>query len=77
MNDIILRIGGTPVFVKDLPSGDVKIWHPYNEGVRQIVEPICRGRGRWHPGYNNWVIFAPFKHLVLADLRRAAGGHHA
>lgn len=77
MNDSILTIDGVPVFVRDLPSGDIKVWHPYNEHVRQIVEPICRGRGLWHPRYNNWVVFAQFKDLALAELRIAAGGRHA
>jgi len=77
MHDVILTIGRVPVFVRDLPSGDMKVWHPYNERTRQIVEPICRGRGLWHPYYKNWIVFAHFKHLALAELRSAAGGHHA
>lgn len=77
MNDVILTIGGVPVFVCDLPSGDMKVWHPYNEHVRHIVEPICRGRGRWHPHYKNWVVFAQFKDLALVELRIAAGDGHA
>lgn len=77
MNDAILTIGGVPVYVRDLPSGDMKVWHPYNEQVRQIVEPICRGRGLWNPHYKNWVVFAQFKDLALNELRSTARGHHA
>lgn len=49
-------IGGVPIFTRTLPSGDMTVWHPFNLGVQQIVEPICRGRGYWQPGCNNWVI---------------------
>jgi len=77
MNDVILSIQGVPVFAKDLPSGDMKVWHPYNERIRHIVEPICRGRGFWHAHYNNWIVFARFRDQVLVELRAAAGGCHA
>lgn len=77
MNDVILTIGGIPVFVKELPSGDMKVWHPYNEFVRKIVEPICRGRGLWHPHYNNWIVFSQFKCIALAELHSAAENCHA
>lgn len=74
MNDDVLIIGGVPIFVADLPSGDMKVWHPYNERIRQIVEPICRGRGRWNSYYRNWIVFAPFKPVVMSELRKAGGG---
>lgn len=77
MNDIILTIGGVPVFVRDLPSGDMKVWHPYNESARAIVEPICRGLGHWHPRFKNWIVFAQFKDQALTELRIAAGVRHA
>ncbi|HRI93576.1 MAG TPA: hypothetical protein PLS93_18265 [Accumulibacter sp.] len=72
MQNMILTIVGVPVFVSELPSGDLKVWHPFNKQVRSLVEPMCRGRGRWHPGYTNWVIFSKFKYEIVADLRALA-----
>lgn len=66
-------IGGVPIFTRTLPSGDMTVWHPFNLGVQQIVEPICRGRGYWQPGYNNWVIKAACVEQVRADLAKMGG----
>lgn len=70
------HIYGVPVFSRVLPSGDLAIWHPYNSHVREIVEPICRQRGYWRPGHNNWIVFQQFREIVLAELR-SAGDHYA
>jgi len=59
-----------------LPSGDMAVWHPLSSDLREIVEPICRGRGHWKPEFNNWIVFRQFADAVLDDLeaqgRRAA-----
>lgn len=69
MVQTILSIRGIPVYVGSLPSGDLKIWHPHNDQVRAIVEPLCRGRGYWNPDYNNWIIRQQCKDSVIAALR--------
>lgn len=51
-----------------LPSGDMKVWHHFNERLRSIVEGVCRGRGYWNPEYNNWIVKARFVESVLADI---------
>lgn len=73
MEKELLRILGAPVQLTPLPSGDIAIWHPVNEAVRVVVEPICRGRGYWNPGYRNWVVFAQFKTQVCFELRARSG----
>lgn len=55
----VYLIQGVPVYTRILPSGDMVVWHPYNEGIRAIVEPICRGGGYWQAQFNNWVIKQP------------------
>lgn len=69
---IVLTIRGVPVYLRSLPSGDMTVWHPYNEYIRAMVEPICRNRGHWKVEYNNWIIFRKFKDAVLADLENVA-----
>jgi hypothetical protein len=59
---------GVPVFTRSLPSGDMVVWHPYNSAVREVIEPICRERGYWRPGYNNWIIHACHCESVLGKL---------
>lgn len=68
------RIGGVKVLAKPLPYANVKVWHPVNQRAREIVEPICRNRGRWHGGYNNWIVFDRHWPEVLAALRAASSG---
>ena len=51
-----------------LPSGDMAVWHPMSTALRDIVEPICRGRGHWKAEFNNWIVFRQFADAVLADL---------
>ncbi len=64
-------IGNVSVYVRNLPSGDVAIWHPFNENTRIVVEGICRNHGRWHGRYNNWIIFANCKLKVMEALDSA------
>jgi hypothetical protein len=54
----------------ELPSGDITVRHPMNDRLRDIVEPICRGRGRWKAEYNNWIVFKQFANCVHADLEK-------
>lgn len=51
-----------------LPSGDMKVWHPINEKLRTIVEDVCRGRGYWNSGYNNWIVKRSFIDTVISEL---------
>lgn len=76
MEKELLRILGAPVQLTPLRSGDVAIWHPVNEAVRAVVEPICRGRGYWDTDHRNWVVFARFKTQVCFELRARSGGRH-
>ena len=62
-----------PVFTRRLPSGDMAVWHPFNEAIRAIVEPLCRDKGYWQPRYNNWIIQAGDAEAVLAGLAHAEG----
>ncbi|NOS97993.1 MAG: hypothetical protein HOP25_05925 [Methylotenera sp.] len=72
--DAIYHINNVPVYVRNLPSGDIAVWHPINEQVGKVVESICRNHGRWHSRYNNWIVFSKYKYLVLNDLSAVAGG---
>lgn len=65
-------IRGVPVCVRTLQSGDIAIWHPCNEQVRSIVEPICRPRGHWQSGYRNWIVFRYFSAVVIEQLHLEA-----
>jgi len=56
------------VETRELPSGDMAVWHPMSSDLRDIVEPICRGRGHWKAEFNNWIVFRQFSDAVLADL---------
>ena len=69
----VYLIQGVSVYTRTLPSGDLAVWHPYNEGLRAIVEPICRGRGYWQAEFNNWVIKQP--HVARVRNELAALGH--
>ena len=52
---------GVTVRARELPRSNIAIFPPICEPVRELVEPICRGRGFWSPEYNNWVVFEQFK----------------
>ena len=36
---------GVTVRARELPRNNIAIYHPICEPVRELVEPICRGRG--------------------------------
>lgn len=76
MQNKILTILNVPVFIGELPSGALKIWHPFNDRIRREIEPICRGKGRWHPGFKNWIVFSHFKNEVIAELNALEKLHH-
>lgn len=64
----VYLIQGVPVYTRTLPSGDLAVWHPFNDGIRAIVEPICRGCGYWQADFNNWVIKQSNVPRVRSDL---------
>ena len=68
----VLIIRGIAIQIRPLPSGDLAVWHPCNEDVRAVIEPICRNRGHWKAEYNNWIIFRQFENVVCAELAVAA-----
>ena len=61
---------GVPVYVRELPFNNISVFHPTNQAVREIIEPICRGRGYWSADYKNWVIFEQFRTIILNELER-------
>lgn len=64
----VYLIQGVPVYTRIVPSGDMAVWHPYNEGIREIVEPVCRGSGYWQAEFKNWVIKQPNVARVRSEL---------
>ncbi|MEI7612746.1 MAG: hypothetical protein WCK63_07540 [Betaproteobacteria bacterium] len=70
-----LRIHGMSVHIRSLPSGDMVVWHPFNEEVRAVIEPVCRNRGRWNGEYNNWIVFRQFREIVCTELEAEASSH--
>lgn len=63
-------INDVPVQIRYLPSGDIAVWHPVNIGISNIIESICRNRGRWDRQYNNWIVFKQYKFQVILDIER-------
>jgi len=68
-------INHVPVQIRHLPSGDIAVWHPFNAEIAEIVSGFCRGYGYWDSNYNNWVIFAGFKHTVICLIERRSAKH--
>ena len=64
-------IAGVAVQTRSLQSGDMAVWHRLSDTVRNVVEPICRGKGYWDDKYHNWVIKAGNVQSVLVDLEMA------
>ncbi|AQV92301.1 hypothetical protein BJN34_00140 [Cupriavidus necator] len=63
---------GVSVHVRELPRNNIAVFHQICEPIRQLVEPICRGRGYWNPEFKNWIVFETFKGTVLAELGQIA-----
>lgn len=68
METRIITKYGIPVYLRELPSGDLQVWHGFNHRVREIVEGACRGRGRWDSVHNNWTVFSQFRKRVIAEI---------
>ena len=65
---------GVSVHVRELPRNNIAVFHQICEPIRQLVEPICRGRGYWNPEFKNWIVFETFKDTVLTELGQIATG---
>lgn len=63
-------IGKTWVWVREFQSGDLSVFHRYDQRVRAVVEPLCRSRGYWNARYKNWIVFKQFKAELLELLGR-------
>lgn len=62
-------VGNVWILVKRLrPFGNYKVYHPFNEQARQIVEPICRHRGYWQPDRKNWIVRDEYGDFLLHEL---------
>lgn len=72
VDQTVLVIRGAHVHLRPLPSGDFAVWHPCNEDVRAVIEPICRNRGHWKAEYNNWIVFRQFWEIVCTELEAEA-----
>ena len=70
-------IGQTWIWVKEFQSGDLRVFHRYDQRVREIVEPMCRRRGYWNAQYKNWIVFKQFKAELLELLSRQGRVVHA
>lgn len=68
-------IGATWIWVKELPFGNVRVFHRFDEHARLVVEPICRKRGYWNGKYKNWIVFDQFKAELLQLLASHATPH--
>lgn len=65
-------VGATWIWVTELPFGNVRVFHRFDERARRIVEPICRKRGYWNAKYKNWIVFDHFKSELLQLLTTQA-----
>jgi hypothetical protein len=63
-------IGKTWVWVREFQSGDLSVFHRYDQRVRAVIEPLCRSRGYWNARYKNWIVFKQFKAELLELLGR-------
>lgn len=76
----IFSVEGSGLIQTDtLPSGDMTVKHTGSGRVFEIVNASCHsGRGHWHDGYKNWIIFAQFADQVLEEFdvvaTRISGG---
>jgi len=70
-------IGQTWIWVKEFQSGDLRVFHRYDQGVRQVIEPMCRTRGYWNAQYKNWIVFKQFKAELLEQLGKQGHIIHA
>lgn len=64
-------VGGTWVWVRELPYGNIKVFHRPSEYARKVVEPICRSRGYWNAKFKSWIVFDKFKVDILRCLNES------
>jgi hypothetical protein len=63
----VFLILGVRVHARNLPTNNMAVAHCYDEAVRNVIEPICRGRGHRDPEYKNRMIFDRFRETVLEE----------
>ena len=68
-------INNIPVYIRNLPSGDIAVWHPYNLKLGSIIYGICIGHGYWDSDYKNWVIFNGFASQVISAIHARSSYH--
>ena len=69
-------INNIPVYIRNLPSGDIAVWHPYDIELGKVIYKICFGKGYWKSKYKNWLIFSGFANSVIGDIETRSR-HHA
>lgn len=69
-------INNIPVYIRNLPSGDIAVWHPYDIELGRVIYQICFGKGYWKSKYKNWLIFSGFANTVIDDIK-SRSIHHA
>lgn len=57
--------GKTWIWVREMPFGNISVYHKYDDNVRRVIEPLCRTRGYWNSQYRNWIIFDRFKNELI------------
>jgi hypothetical protein len=72
-----IAIGQTWIWVREFQSGDLRVFHRYDQRVREVIEPMCRKRGYWNAKYKNWIVFKQFKPELLDLLGRQGHVVHA
>jgi hypothetical protein len=65
-------VQGVLVEVRDLASGDLVVWHPFNAEIRALIEPLCRGCGYWQGSFNNWIVWASHAARVESEIGKLA-----
>lgn len=68
LKEWIFDIGGSWVWVRELPYGNMKVFHRPSDYARKVVEPICRNRGFWNKQFKSWIVFDKFKDEILRCL---------
>lgn len=63
----VFSFNGKKIWVRQLPFANLTVFHWHDDQLRSIVEPICRGRGKWQSGHRNWLVFERFKNDLLAQ----------
>ena len=56
MHKQIVVIRAVPVYVNEHCGGELRIWHPMDPSVHQIIDALCRGKGEWMAEAQYWII---------------------